>query len=186
MARRFSIESRPAWQEAAAREQVARLALKESRQGALPKLNLNGRYAYNMQSKLEAGSNNVEFDVSNISLRAELPLFQGNYYRSLRKKNELLLQSASIERERTAALLDEQQRNWMTQYRTAYSRQEALRQKLSASADNLRIARLSLEEAVMEFDEFNNIFMEYSRARMEYIQNQADGVLYYLLSTQNF
>ena len=61
-----------------------------------------------------------------------------------------------------------------------------LEDKVANAKDNLRIARLNTKEGVMEFDEFNNIFLEYNRARMEYLQNLADGILYHLLSTQKF
>lgn len=180
------VEDRPAMMEAEARLAVAGLALRETKRGALPKLNLNGRYAYNLQSKLQQGSNDVTFDVSNINMRLDLPLFQGNYYRSARRKNGLLLQSARAEKEKVAAQIQEQERNWLQQYQTAFAKNSVLQGKLDNAMDNLRIARLSMNEDVMEFDEFNNIFLDYNRARMDYLQNLADGVLYYLLTTQKF
>jgi hypothetical protein len=71
-------------------------------------------------------------------------------------------------------------------YTAAYSKHTVVEQKVKTTSDNLRIARLNVKEGLMEFDEFNNIFMEYNRAKMEYLQNLTDGVLYYLLSTQKF
>jgi len=178
--------NRPAFQEVNARVDVAALAVKESRRSALPRLQLNGRYAYNAQSEFESGRNPVEFDVSNVGLRLDLPLFQGNYFRAQQKKSALLLQSVQTEQERVTAQLEEQQRNWQTYYRSALQKQEILKEKLDAAKDNLRIARLSIAENVMEFEEFNNLYVEYNRAYIEYLQNQSDGVLYYLLSTQKF
>lgn len=180
------IANRPAWQEAAMKQRVAEISLKESRQGAFPRLALNGRYAYNMQSKLDGGSNNVEFDVANIGLRLDIPLTQGNYYRALRRKSMMQLESAKLEVERTRATLTQQQSDWFQQYMAAYNKRDVLEAKVASARDNLRIARLDLKEGVMEFDEFNNIFMEYNRARMDQLQNLADGILYHLLSTQNF
>lgn len=178
-------DTRPAWNEAAMKVRVAELALSESRKGGLPRLSLNSRYTYNMQSKLESGSDNVEFNMANVNMRLDVPLFQGNYYRSLQRKNRLQLDAARYDQQRTQAMLTQQQQDWQAQYNAAYDRHEVLQQKVGAAADNLRIAKLSLQEGVMEFDEFNNIFMEYNRARMDYIQNLADGILYHLLSTQN-
>ena len=183
---RTYIGSRPAWQEAEMKIKSSELALAESKRGGLPKLNLNSRYAYNMQTHLDEGKSNVEFDVASINLRLDVPLFQGNYYRSLQTKNKLQLESARYDEERTRATLTQQQNDWAVQYRAAYDRNEVLKQKLAGVTENLRIAKLSMEEGAMEFDEFNNIFVEYNRARMEYIQNLADGVLYHLLSTQKF
>lgn len=96
------------------------------------------------------------------------------------------LEAAKYDEERTRATLTQQQDDWQTVYQAAYDKHLALQQKVNAAADNLRIARLSVREGVMEFDEFNNIFMEYNRARIEQLQNLADGILYHLLSTQNF
>lgn len=180
------IDGRAGWQEVNARLKVAELSLKENRVGGLPRLALNSRYAYNMQSRLETGSNNVEFDVANVGMRLDVPLFQGNYYRAMKKKSSLQLASARLEQQRIQANLTQQQQDWYEQYSAAYNKHEVLKDKLAAAKDNLRIAQLNLGEGVMEFDQFNNIFIEYNRARIEYIQNLADGVLYHLLSTQNF
>jgi outer membrane protein TolC len=180
------ISSRPAMQEANMKLQVAELSLSESKKSALPKLALNSRYTYNAQSKLDDKSRSVEFNTANVGLRVDVPVFQGNYYRSSRRKSELLLQSAKLELQRTTSALTQQQADWFNQYKAAYSKQSVLQQRLNANTDNMRIARLNLKEGVMELDEFNNIFTEYNRARMDYIQNLADGILYYLLSTQKF
>lgn len=181
-----AISGRPGWQEVASKVRMAELALNESKKGGLPKLNLNSRYAYNMQSKFESGAKNVEFQTATIGLRVDMPVFRGNYYRSLQKKNQLQLLSALLEKERTEAILEQQQADWFNQYRSAYLKHSVSEQKVKTTSDNLRIARLNVKEGVMEFDEFNNIFMEYNRAKMEHLQNLADGVLYYLLSTQKF
>ncbi|HEY1030267.1 MAG TPA: TolC family protein [Flavipsychrobacter sp.] len=178
--------NRPGWQEADYKLRVAELSLSESRRGGLPRLSAAGRYAYNMQSKFEAGKGNVEFNTANVGVRLDVPLFQGNYYRSLQHKSKLQLESAKLEQERTRATLTQQQQDWYAQYKAAYSKHTLLEDKVATASDNLRIAKLNIQEGVMEFDEFNNIFQEYNRARMEYLQNLADGILYHLLSTQNF
>lgn len=180
------VSNRPGMMEAAAKLSVAESALSESKRGGLPKLSLNGRYAYNFQSRFESGTQDVNFDVSSVGLRLDVPLFQGNYYRAGQKKNAVLLQSAKLEKERVQHTLEQQQADWSNQYRSAFERKNILQQKLEVAAENLRIARLNMNEGVMEFDEFNNIFAEYNRARMDYLQNLADGILYHLLSTQNF
>ncbi len=180
------VNRRPGMMEANAKLSVAESALNESKRGGLPKLSLNGRYAYNFQSKFESGSQDVNFDVSSVGLRLDVPLFQGNYYRAGQKKNTVLLQSAQLEKERVQHALEQQQADWTNQYRSAYERKNILQQKVEVAGENLRIARLNMNEGVMEFDEFNNIFTEYNRARMDYLQNLADGILYHLLSTQNF
>lgn len=180
------VTQRPAYHESEAKVQSMSLQLAESKRAALPKLNLNGRYAYNLQSKFEQGSNDVTFDVANVGLRLDIPLFQGNYYRSVQQKNSLQLQIAKVDKERVEAQLTQQLKDWIAQYVAAFNKHGQLEAKLAAAADNLRIAKLSMQEGIMEFDEFNNIFTEYNRTRLEYIQNQADGVLYYLLSTQKF
>jgi hypothetical protein len=52
--------------------------------------------------------------------------------------------------------------------------------------DNLRIARINLQEGIMEFETFNTIFHEYVETRMSYLQNLSDGILYKLLLTQKW
>jgi len=180
------VSSRPAWQEAEMRIKSSELALSESKRGGLPKLNLNSRYAYNMQSKLKSGNSGVEFETANIGLRLDIPVFRGNYYRSLQKKSDWQLESARLEKEKVEATLRQQHEDWFNQYNSAFAKRIVIEQKVKNASDNLRIARLNVKEGLMEFDEFNNIFMEYNRAKMEYLQNLADGVLYHLLSTQNF
>lgn len=180
------VSNRPAWQESILKVRTAELSLRESRAGGLPDLSLNSRYTYNMQTNFEPGFDNIDFNVASVSLRLNVPLFQGTYYHSMAQKSRLQLQSAQLEQERTQAMLTQQQEDWLAQYNAAYKKHKILEEKVTTAKDNLRIAQLNIKEGVMEFDEFNNIFIEYNRTRMEYLQNIADGILYHLLSTQNF
>lgn len=181
-----NISNRPAMHEAEWKVKTAELSLRQSRNGGLPELSLASRYTYNMQTNFEPGFSNIDFNVANVSLRLNVPLFQGNYYRSVKHKSQLQLQSAKLEQERTEATLTQQQQDWLAQYNAAFYKHKVLQEKVSTAKDNLRIGKLNTKEGVMEFDQFNNIFMEYNRARMEYLQNLANGILYHLLSTQNF
>jgi outer membrane protein TolC len=138
-----------------------------------------------MQSKFN-GSGNVEFQTANIGLKLDVPVFRGNYYKTLQKKSNLQLQSALLEKEKVEATLTQQQKDWFSQYSAAYAKHKVIEEKVKAASGNLRIARLNVKEGLMEFDEFNNIFMEYNRAKMEQLQDLIDGVLYHLLSTQKF
>lgn len=178
--------ARPGWKEADAKLKTAEFALRESRTGGLPRMSLTSRYVYNMQSKFETTGGNVEFNTANVGVRVDFPLFQGMYYRSSINKSKLQLQNAKLEQERVHASITQQQRDWFALYQAAFNKHNALQEKVLNASENLRIAKLNIKEGVMEFDEFNNIFTEYSRARMENLQNLADGILYYLLSTQNF
>ncbi|MEZ5016962.1 MAG: TolC family protein [Flavipsychrobacter sp.] len=180
------ITNRPAWQEVSWKVRAAELAFKQKQMAVLPKLSLASRYAYNMQTNFEPNFTNIEFDVANVGLRLNMPLFQGNFHRSSKKISKLQWESARLEKDRVKATLTQQQEDWMAQYQAAYAKQNVLKNKLETAAENLRIAKLNVKEDVMEFDEFNNIFIEYNKARMEYVQNLADGILYHLLSTQNF
>lgn len=180
------VTARPAWKEADAKLQTAEFALRESRTGGLPRMSLTSRYVYNMQSKFETAGNNVEFNTANVGVRVDFPLFQGMYYRSSINKSKLQLQNAKLEQERVHATVTQQQRDWLALYQAAFNKHTALQEKIQNASENLRIAKLNIKEGVMEFDEFNNIFTEYNRAKMENLQNLADGILYYLLSTQNF
>ena len=180
------VKSRAAWNEVAAKVEVSERALKESRAGALPKLDLNGRYAYNLQTELKGPASEVTFNIASLGLRLDLPLYQGNFYRAQRNKSSLLLESAKMEQERIKAQLEEQHEGWLIAYHAAYRRNALLKHKIAITSDNLRIANLNMQAGLMEFDEYNNIFIEYNRARMDQIQNLADGVLYYLLCTQSF
>jgi outer membrane protein TolC len=180
------VTARPGWKEADAKLKTAEFALRESRTGGLPRMSLTSRYVYNMQSKFETAGNNVEFNTANVGVRVDFPLFQGMYYRSSINKSKLQLQNAKLEQERVHANITQQQRDWFALYQAAFNKHTALQEKVQNASENLRIAKLNVKEGVMEFDEFNNIFTEYNRARMENLQNLADGILYYLLSTQNF
>lgn len=181
-----SINNRPAWQEARLKVRTAELSLRQARSAGLPELSLASRYTYNMQTNFEPGFDNIDFNIASIGVKLNVPLFQGNYYRSMKHRSKLQLESARLEQERTEASLQQQQRDWLSQYNAAFTKHKVLEDKVNTAKDNLRIAKLNTKEGVMEFDQFYNIFMDYNRARMEYLQNLADGILYHLLSTQNF
>lgn len=180
------IHNRPAWQEAALKVRTAEMTLRQGRNGGLPELSMYGRYSYNMQTNFQPDFKNIEYNVASVGLKLNVPLFQGNYYRSFKQKTKVQLQIAKLEQDRTEAQLTQQQQDWLAQYNAAFSKHKVLEEKVATAKDNLRIARLNIKEGVMEFDQFNNIFIEYNKARMEYLQNLADGILYHLLSTQNF
>jgi hypothetical protein len=59
-----------------------------------------------------------------------------------------------------------------------------MQQKIAVTADNLRIAQLSMKEGVIEFDDFHAIFQEWLRARMEHLQVVNEGLFYQFLLTQ--
>ena len=82
-------------------------------------------------------------------------------------------------------MLIQQQQEWWNHYKSALSKKRVLENKVLTATDNLRIARLNLGEGVMEFDEFNNIFAEFTRAQMEQLQNLSDGIVFHLLLTSN-
>lgn len=181
-----AISNRAAWHEAGFKIRAAELSVAEASRGGLPRLGLAGRYTYNYQTKLQEDFDGVEFNMANVNMRLDVPLFQGNYYRALKKKSKLLLESAHYEQEATTAELTQQQSDWFVQYTTAFNKNAELKQKVETTRENLQIANLSLKEGVMEFDQYNEIFREYNRAKIEYLQNLADGILYHLLSTQQF
>jgi hypothetical protein len=79
--------------------------------------------------------------------------------------------------------LTRQEMEWWSSYISSLKKRGLLRQKMSISEDNLRIAQLNMKEGVMEFDEFNNIFREYNKAKMDYLQNLNDNIIYQLLLT---
>ena len=177
-----NITSRAAYKEALAKLSVAQQALEETKKAALPKLSAYSRYTSNWQMSKEQ---NVQFDVSTIGLRVDFNLFNGNAIRNQKKRNGLMLQSAKVMQQQTNASLIQQQHEWLNNYITAFNKHNTLKNKINTSADNLRIARLNIKEGVMEFDEFNNIFLEYNKVQVDYLQNLSDGILYYLLLTQN-
>lgn len=176
------ISIRPAWKESIARVEVAKQNLEETRKAAFPKLSLSSRYLYNWQMNK---TQNIHFDVNTIGLRLDYTLFNGGYHRRQKSRADLLLQSATIHQEQTQSALIQQQQDWWQNYITASSKTKILATKVSTTTENLRIARLNLAEGVMEFDAFHDIFYEYGRARMEALQNLSDGIIYYLLLTNN-
>ena len=176
------IDHRPGWNEAIAKMEVAKQYVNESKKAALPKLSLSSRYLYNWQMN---STQNIHFDVNTIGLRLDYTLFNGGYHRRQQKKADLLLQSAYLQQQQTESVLIQQQQEWWNSYTTAFSKHGILQTKVNTATDNLRIARLNLKEGVMEFDAFNNIFSEYTRAQIEQLQNLADGILYHLLITNN-
>jgi outer membrane protein len=176
------ISKRPQWNEAIARVDVFQKGYDASRKSSLPTLSFYGRYSYNWQM---GNTQSVNFDMSTLGMRLDILLFNGDNIRSQQRRAGWLLESARTDQEQTRNNLVQQQRDWWNNYLTAWQKQKSLVEKESVTAENLRIAALNLREGVMEFDEFNQIFREHTRAQVEYVQNLSDGVLYYLLLTQN-
>ena len=175
-----AVSSRPAWKEAEAKLSVAQQQLKEIQKAALPKLAFTGKYTYQWQMKPSAGEH-VNFDYSSLGLRLDFPLFQGSFYRAGRQKATLQVALAKTQQQQTVNELGRQQAEWRNNYRAALEKIPVLQQKLAVAAENLRIAQLNIKEGVMEFDEFNNIFQEYNKARLDNLQNLGDGLVYQLL-----
>jgi outer membrane protein len=173
-----SITERPAWQEAAVKVAVAELQRKEANRAGLPVISLDSKYTHELQ--MEPGQH-IAYDFSSIGLRLDFPIFRGNYYRLNQQKAELQGELARTTQEQTAADLRHEEQEWWNNFLTAVKKQDVLKQKLTVEEDNLRIARLNMREGVMEFDEFNNIFKEYNKARMDYLQNIDDGIVYQML-----
>jgi len=179
------LSGRPAWKQAEAAVAVAEQQRKESQKAALPKIALNARYTYQWQLKPSA-SQQVNFDYSSIGLRLDFPLFQGGFYNTSRQKSEQQWQLAKLNRQQTANELTRQQSEWWNGYNAALKKDALLQEKMAVAADNLRIAQLNMKEGVMEFEEFNNIFQEYNKAKMDFLQNSSDGIIYQLLLIQKW
>jgi len=178
----ISIQQRPAWQEADLKMKVAEQQLKETQKAALPKIAFNSKYTYQWQMKPSANQH-INFDYSNIGLRLDFPIFQGNFYRATREKSELQWQLAKTVQQQVMNDLTRQQSEWWNGFHAAEKKLAVLQQKVSVATDNLRIAQLNMKEGVMEFDEFNTIFQEYNKAKLDYLQNLNDGMVYQLLLT---
>jgi outer membrane protein TolC len=176
-------ENRPGLKSAAARIQVAEQQYKQSKKAGLPALSLNGKFTY--QSQFDP-SQKLTYVFSNIGLRLDFPIFQGSFYKTSREKSELQLELARISQDQTADQINRQQAEWRTSYESAVKKQDVLQQKLLLTGENLRIARISMKEGVMEYETFNSIFREYIAARMSYLQNLNDGLVYNLLLTQKW
>jgi outer membrane protein TolC len=181
----IAITERPAWKEAESGLAVAMQELKEKQKAGLPRISLSSRYTYQWQMK-PANDQYIHFPFSNVGLRLDFPIFQGNYYRTNQQRSELQIQLAQTTQQQTANELTQQQTEWWNNYQAAVKKHDLLKQKLEAVTDNLRIARLNMNEGVMEFDEFNEIFREYSRAKIEDLQNTNDGIVYWYLLTQKW
>ena len=178
-----AITNRPAWKEAELKIAVAQQRFKEAQKGALPSISLNSKYTYQWQLQPSSGQQ-INYDFSNIGLRIDFPLFQGNYQRASQQRTEQQLELAKLSEEQTAKDLGRQQSEWWNSYQAAVKKQAFLQEKLGLASTNLDIAKLNMKEGVMEFDEFNNIFQEYNKAKMDYLQNMNDGIVYQLLLTQ--
>ncbi len=176
----IGFNKRPSWLAASTGTSIAAQQLKETTKGALPKIAFTGKYTYQWQMKPSADQH-VNFDFSSIGIRLDFPLFQGFYYKAGKQLSKMQLSLSQSLQNQTAAELNRQQAEWWNSYTAALKRQDMYTQKLAVAKDNLHIAQLNMKEGVMEFDEFNNIFQEYNKARIDYLQNYTDGIVYQLL-----
>ena len=174
--------NKAAWKETVAGTEVAKQGVAESRSANLPKLSLYSRYLYNWQMD---NSQTIHFDASAIGMKLDFPIFNGGYKRHQQKKAELLLKSAYMNQQQVESGLLKQQQQWWSFYQHALNNKTINETKVSVAMDNLRIAGLNIKEGVIEFDTYNNIFLEYNRSRLEELQNLSDGILYHFLLTHN-
>ena len=177
-----ALSGRPGWKAAEAGIAVADEQVKESKKAGLPAISFDGKYTYQTQID-KTISQHITYDFSDVGLRLDFPIFQGNYYKASRQKSEMQLELAKLSQQQTIDDLTRQQSEWRNNYQAALKKQPVLQQKLELTSDNLRIARLNMREGVMEFEEFNNIFQEYIKSRMDYLQNISDGIVSRLLLT---
>jgi outer membrane protein TolC len=179
------VTGRPAYREAEIKKDIAWQQVRESKKSPLPVISLDGKYTYEWQVQPLSGQH-INFDFSSIGLRLDFPLFQGSFYRANREKTALNWELAKLSEKQTINDLARQQAEWREDYAASLHKNPLLEEKCRVTADNLRIARLSVGEGVMEFEQFNSIFQEYSRAKMDYLQNLNDGIVYQLLLTQKW
>jgi outer membrane protein TolC len=172
---------RPSLLAARAEVDIAGQALRLSKKAAFPKLHLAARYTYQWQLQK---SQIVHFDMSTVGLKLGVPLFAGNYYNIAQKKSKLVLEMAKLKEQQTVYDIEKEQADWRNHYTAAANKNKILQKKIAATSDNLRIANLAVKEGVMEFEEFNTIFQEWSKAHVEYLQNLNEGLLYQFLLTQ--
>jgi outer membrane protein TolC len=172
---------RPAYLLAKNSLKMAEQSLLQSKKAALPKLLLQARYAYQWQ--VHKGQT-VHFDMSTVGLRLGVPLFAGGFYKTRQNKAAILSEAAKIQDEQSLAQLKKEQADRLSHFTAAAGKQKSLWQKIATTTDNLRIAQLSIREGVMEFDDFNTVFQEWLRARMEYLQVMNEGLFYQFLLTQ--
>jgi outer membrane protein TolC len=178
------ITNRAAVKEAEAQVAVANQVLAASKKSALPKVSLYGKYAYHLQVKPGKDNQQVNFDVSSVGLRLDVPIFSGKYYQLQTKKSGAQVQLAKLQEEQVKVSLQQEHANWQTNYKSAINKQQQLKRKIHFAADNLRIAQLGFKEGVTEFDELSNIFMENIQVQIESLQNTTDGLVYKLLLTR--
>ena len=178
------ITNRAAVKEAEAQVAVANQVLAASKKSALPKVSLYGKYAYHLQVKPGKDNQQVNFDVSSVGLRLDVPIFSGKYYQLQTKKSGAQVQLAKLQEEQVKVSLQQEHANWQTNYKSAINKQQQFKRKIHFAADNLRIAQLGFKEGVTEFDELSNIFMENIQVQIESLQNTTDGLVYKLLLTR--
>jgi outer membrane protein TolC len=172
---------RPAFLAAKTSLMIAEQSLLQSKKAAMPKLSMHARYAYQWQV---LKGQTVHFDMSTVGLKFSTPLLAGSFYKTIKKKAAILTEAAKVQEQQSLAQLKKEQADWISHFTAAANKQKSMQQKIAVTADNLRIAQLSMKEGVIEFDDFHAIFQEWLRARMEHLQVVNEGLFYQFLLTQ--
>lgn len=160
---------------------VARQQVNETMKAPLPKLNFTSRYTYQWQKN---ENSTVHFDAAVVGLRLDVPLFAGKLYQKQKQQANTVLDAAKNEEQQVQASLKQQTNEWQAKYNGAAKKIALLKQKFQLAEENLRIATLNLKEGIIEYDSFNNIYLEYNQAQVELFQNLADSIIYQLLLTK--
>ncbi len=169
-------------------QQLTELALNEVKSGAmtaLPKLNFSSRYYHQWQMD-PSKHQTVGFDAAIVGLRLDVPITAGRYHRMNRERMEIEYKTARERQRELTAAVNQQEAEWATRLRAALEKQKITGYRLRLAADNLRIANLNMKEGIMEFDEYNNIFLEYNQSKLDNLQTLADAELYELLATKKW
>jgi len=172
------VARKAALQEANMKLAVANQSLDVTKKASFPKLSAFGRYSTNLHMRFGSQKQDIHFDASAVGVKIELPLFAGGSHKTQRSKNKLLIETAQADQQYVSNSLLNEHTSWMNGYHTALKKKTVLQKKVTLSADNLRIASAQLKEGILEFDQYNNIFLEYNKVKKEEINNLFNGMLY--------
>ena len=136
-----------AWKEAEWKVRTAELSLRQGRTGGLPELMLTSRYTYNMQTNFEPGFKNIDFNVANVGLRLNVPLFQGNYYRAARHKSKLQLEQIIEQKSAERAAIQKEIQD-INKKREFYIKEE--KERKAKSDNNTQTLETEVEKIIRE------------------------------------
>lgn len=161
-----SLQQSLSFKEWSLKSEIAKHQFLEIKNAAFPKIQLAAKYTYQFQWD-PSNDTRVDFDYSNISLRLELPLYQGNHWRNTKNKYQMEYLAAQKQWEMGNAEFQSKQNDLWNQWNFSAEKYALLSQKIKMAEEYFGLTKAQFEQGIIEYEPLHQAFLELQKAQNE-------------------